>query len=63
MYETRWADRCEYTLLTEFWYKMQFEMVEKDGIPEPSKERFNEIQKLFLKENDLQNLRFRVAVE
>jgi GNAT superfamily N-acetyltransferase len=63
MYETRWADRSEIPLLADFWHKMQCEMVEKDGIPKQSKERIKEIQKLFLKEHDLQNLRFRVAID
>jgi GNAT superfamily N-acetyltransferase len=63
MYETRWANKSEFPLLADFWYKMQCEMVEKDGIPKPSKERINHIQTLFSKENDLENLQFKVAID
>lgn len=63
MYKTRWATYEELSIMTDFWYKMACEMGEIDGIPKPNLQRIEEVRNLFLKEFELGNLMFRVAVD
>ncbi|MEH7246859.1 GNAT family N-acetyltransferase [Neobacillus niacini] len=63
MYETRWTTNEEITIMADYWYRMASEMEETDGIPKPELHRVEEVKHLFVKESNLGNLMFRVAID
>ncbi|MBH0159367.1 GNAT family N-acetyltransferase [Fictibacillus sp. 26RED30] len=63
MYETRWANDDEITIMADYWYRMACEMGEIDEIPKPDIQRIEEVKNLFIKETNLGNLKFRVAID
>lgn len=63
MYKTRWATYEELNIMENYWFKMASEMGEIDGIPKPNFQRLEEVKNLFLKEFELGNLLFRLAVD
>jgi GNAT superfamily N-acetyltransferase len=63
MYETRWIANDEITIMADYWYRMACEMGEIDGIPKLDIQRLEEVKNLFLKEYELGNLMFRVAID
>lgn len=63
MYKTRWSTNDEITVMVDYWYKMATEMGENDGIPKPDLQRIEGVKNLFIREYELGNLKFRVAVD
>ncbi|MDG5471718.1 GNAT family N-acetyltransferase [Jeotgalibacillus sp. ET6] len=63
MYKTRWTTNEEIPLMADYWYRMVCEMEEVDGIPKPDLQRVEEVRNLFIKETELDNLKFRVAID
>lgn len=61
MYTTRWATKNDLPFILNFWFEMACEMGEIDAIPLPDSERVMEVERLFLKESEDGNLKFRVA--